>query len=135
MRDVDERDAVFVAHAQHDLEDHRSERRIHHGHRFVGHDQTWPQQECSRDHDPLALSAAELMRVLLQYFRAPQPDHTQGRLDHLVGRVAVAGEVEALDDHVEHMFDPIEGVVDLVRILKNRLHFATVGDVLLTTQL
>src|SRR6266853_5498855 len=111
----------IVAHAQHDLEDHCPQRRINHRHRLVGDDQAWIEQERSRDHDPLPLAATQLVWVLLEDFVTTYSNDFQRRLDQLTGRLFVPRQPEATDDQVEGMLDPIERVVHLVRVLKDRL--------------
>ncbi len=82
VRDVEERDAVFVAQAQHDIEDHRAQRRVDRGHRLVGHDQPRAQHvsRATMTH-ALALSAGKLVRMLLQDLVPAHAHQLEGVLD------------------------------------------------------
>ena len=64
-----------------------------------------------------------------------QPGHpaaSERLLDPAVGFLLVSCEVKAAYDQVEDVPDPIERVVHLVWVLKDRLHLAAVGNALLT---
>src|SRR5260370_10823287 len=66
VRDVDERNPIFLVQASEHLEDGCSQRRVNHRYRLVSHDELWPHQQCARHHDALALAPAQLMRVAAQ---------------------------------------------------------------------
>ena len=58
VRDVQEGDAVFVAQAQHGVQDRRAQAGVHHRHRLVGDDQLRLDHVGAGHHDALALPAA-----------------------------------------------------------------------------
>src|SRR5205823_5084476 len=90
-------------------------------HRLVGDDELRPQHECARDPDPLALAAAELMRVALQRLR-PEPDaleHVGDSVRALVAWYAVDGEAFA-----DEIADAHARVERAHRVLEDDLHVA-----------
>ena len=75
-----------------------------------------------RDHQALSLPAAQLMRIFLQDFFAPQAHNVQGLLDHRIGFPPAVRQAEIPDHHVERVSYLVERVVYRVRVLKDGLH-------------
>src|ERR687891_70067 len=66
------------------------------------------------------------MRVLLQYFSTSQTHNLQRIFHDIARRAFVRGQLEASYHLVEGVPDSVEGIVDLVRILKDCLDLLTV---------
>ncbi len=62
MGDDERREAQLVPQAQQERQDLAPYRRVQRGHRLVGHDQLRLQHQRPGDHDPLALTARQLVR-------------------------------------------------------------------------
>ncbi len=67
VRDVQDREVLLVTEARHHVEQADADRDVQHRDRFVGEDQRRTNRERRREADTLALTAAHLMRVLLQH--------------------------------------------------------------------
>ena len=91
----------------------------------------WLEQVGAGHHHALALAAGQLVGILLQHLFAAHADHVERVLDQRLPFFFAARQLEVLEHHVEDVLDPVEGVVDGVRILKDRLHLAPVVHELL----
>ena len=124
VRDVDDRDAELLVQLAQRAQDGRAQRRIDHRDRLVGDDQLRAQQQRARHHDALALAAAELMRIAAEDLLGPQADRAQRVLDQAAAFGLRPGQTELRDRRRQHMIHPVERIVDLVRVLEDRLHVA-----------
>src|SRR5215475_3455766 len=66
MGDEQDRCAVRVPKPQQQLQDLCFERHVQRRSRLIGDDQLWLEQQCHRDHDALAHTAGELVRIALK---------------------------------------------------------------------
>ena len=66
VRDQEERRVEVLLQVGEDAQDLRLDDHVERGRRLVGHEQRWMEDERERDHDALAHSAGELVRVLAE---------------------------------------------------------------------
>src|SRR5258708_14041359 len=122
MGDVQKRDIKFRFDLLKDFQDTNLQRSINHRDGFVGDDQAWFEQKGPRDHNALALPAAQLMRIFPQDFAWTQADDFERIFrKFLAFRFAVA-ELEFADDRFEHTVHFVKGVIRSIRILENTLN-------------
>src|SRR5690349_8975143 len=82
------------------------------------------QQQGPRNHDALALSATQLVRIAPERVLWSQAGKPQALLDLPSRVVACAREAELADGHRQGLVDFVDRVVCLVRILEDRLDLA-----------
>ena len=104
------------------LQDGGAQGGIHHRDGLVRDDQARLQQQRARNHDALPLATTELMRVAAQGFVRAQANCVQRLLHQGTGLLLGRCQLELLDRRAQDMVHLVEGVVDLVRILKDHLH-------------
>jgi hypothetical protein len=80
----------------------------------------------ARHHHALALAAGKLVGVLLQHLLPAHPDDVERGFDQRPPFFPGARQLKVLEHHVKDVLDAVEGVVDGVRVLKDRLNFAAV---------
>src|ERR1700682_1020789 len=89
MRNDDQRNVKLARQILHQLENLRLNRHVERGRRLVGDNELWIAGEPDRDHYPLAHTAGELMRILLESaFRVGNPDEAE-QFDHASFRLLV----------------------------------------------
>ena len=85
MGDIQKTDIVFVLHLCHQAQQRDAQGHIHHGHRFVRHDELRRHGECARQQDTLPLATGKLVGILLQEnLRRVQPHLVEQPCEHLL---------------------------------------------------
>ena len=124
VRDVDHRDLEVERHLTERPEDRGPERGVDHRHGLVGQDHARPEEERPRHHDALALASRELVRESPERLVGAEPHRAERVLDQRSGPGAGRGQPELGDRHRQDVVHPVERVVDLVRVLEDRLDLA-----------
>ena len=123
VRDVEIRQAKFLLHGFHRVQDVRPRRKVNHGDRLVGDDDFRREDERSRRRHALPLPAAQHVRKAInELFRRRQAHGLQRLPDALLplpARVADAMNQQRLFQHVFRAKTRIHG---RIRVLKNHLH-------------
>ena len=122
--DVQDRDSQLLVQLAQAAENGRAQRGVHHRHRLVGDDQPWAQQQRARHHDALPLPAGELVRIAAEDFLGTQADGAQCLLDQPSSLRPCRRQTEFAHRRRQHVVHPVERIVDLVRVLEDRLHLA-----------
>jgi hypothetical protein len=84
------------------------------------------QQEGTRQHNALPLSAAELVRVFAQDLVGPQPHHFEALLHELLRLILAPSQMELGDDNTENAIHLVERIVNRVGVLEDCLHLPPV---------
>ena len=71
MRDIDERDTELPLQLDEALENRRPQRSVDHGDGLIGQENARVKQQGAGHHDPLPLTAAELMRIAAERLLRP----------------------------------------------------------------
>src|SRR5258708_26846125 len=100
MSDVKKRDIKFGFDLLEDFENTYLQRGINHRNRLVGDDQTRFKQKCTRNHNALPLSAAQLMRIFPQDFVWTQPNDFECIFSKFLSFCLSMGELEFAYHHL-----------------------------------
>ena len=128
VRDVQKREAVLFLQLQHEIQDPDADRDVEHARRLVGEDDLRLDGECARDRDALALTARELVRILVRYLlRRHETDGLEQLVHALVDLRRRDDVVDAQRprDVVSHGLDRVQRAE---RVLEDELNLRAVTE-------